>query len=181
MHFKKGEIMSITMQEAARGIGGAISRAHSLTIERTNRVLKETRKFSDIAMAAADGFEKKYFELLEIAEKFTFSVNILIENDCPSALDGLERGIEWLREHKDEAVDKGFYGNYMYGYSGDIYKSEIKIAREKTGLTQQQFAEMFDISIDTVKSWDCGRRRPDKLKESLIIKELARIAENNGE
>lgn len=69
----------------------------------------------------------------------------------------------------------------MYGYSGDIYKSEIKIAREKTGLTQQQFAEMFDISIDTVKSWDCGRRRPDKLKESLIIKELARIAENNGE
>ena len=32
-----------------------------------------------------------------------------------------------------------------------------------------------DISIDTVKAWDRGRRKPDKLKEKLIIKELERI------
>lgn len=53
----------------------------------------------------------------------------------------------------------------------------IKEYRESAGLTQKQFAELFGISIDTVKAWDCGRRRPDKLKEKLIIKELERIKE----
>lgn len=51
----------------------------------------------------------------------------------------------------------------------------IKEYRESSGLTQKQFAELFGISIDTVKAWDCGRRRPDKLKEKLIIKELERM------
>lgn len=53
---------------------------------------------------------------------------------------------------------------------------EIKKARGLSGLTQQQFADMFDISIDTVKAWDCGRRKPDKLKEKLVLKELERMA-----
>lgn len=165
------------MKEAAKVIGGATTRAYHLTGERTNKVLAETRKFEDVAMAAADGFEKQYSDLLELAEKFTYTVKVLTENDFPSALDGLEKGIQWLREHKDKNVDNSFMGHYMYGYSLDIFKSEIRIAREKSGLTQQQLAETFDISIDTVKSWDCGRRRPDKLKEKLIIKELERMKE----
>lgn len=53
----------------------------------------------------------------------------------------------------------------------------IKECREKAGFTQRQFAEMFDIPLDTVKSWDSGRRRPDKLKEKLILQELDRIKE----
>lgn len=53
---------------------------------------------------------------------------------------------------------------------------KIKSARQFAGLTQQQFADVFDISIDTVKAWDCGRRKPDKLKEKLILKELERMA-----
>lgn len=48
----------------------------------------------------------------------------------------------------------------------------IKDYRIAAGLTQQQFAELFDVSIDTVKAWDCGRRKPDKLKEKLIIEKL---------
>ncbi len=48
----------------------------------------------------------------------------------------------------------------------------IKEYRESVGLTQKQFAEMFGISLDTVKSWDCGRRKPDKLKEKFIIEKL---------
>ena len=81
---------NLTMEKAARGIGGAVSKAHSLTVEKTNRVLKESRKFADIAGAAADGFEKKYDELLEQAVKFVYIVKVLNENDCPSALNGLE-------------------------------------------------------------------------------------------
>lgn len=51
----------------------------------------------------------------------------------------------------------------------------IKEYRQNAGLTQQQFAELFDIPVDTVKAWDCGRRKPDKLKEKLMIKELERM------
>lgn len=51
----------------------------------------------------------------------------------------------------------------------------IKEYRQAAGLTQQQFAELFDIPIDTVKAWDCGRRKPDKLKEKLIIEKLEQI------
>lgn len=53
---------------------------------------------------------------------------------------------------------------------------EIKSARQFAGLTQQQFADSFDISLDTVKAWDCGRRKPDKSKEKLILKELERMS-----
>lgn len=53
----------------------------------------------------------------------------------------------------------------------------IKKYREAAGLTQKQFAELFDIPIDTVKAWDCGRRKPDKLKEKLIIEKLEQMKE----
>lgn len=169
--------MSMTMEEAAKAIGGAATRAYHLTCEKTNRVVVETRKFEDAAMAAADGYEKKYSELLELAQKFTYTIKVLTENNFSSAIDGLEKGIQWLKEHKDETVDKGFLGHYMYGNTIDIYKSEIRIAREKAGLTQEQFAEKFDIPINTIKSWDCGRRRPDRFKEKLILEKLGQIKE----
>lgn len=51
----------------------------------------------------------------------------------------------------------------------------IKEYRISLGLTQKQFAELFEISLDTVKSWDCGRRKPTKSQEKLIIKELERM------
>ena len=57
----------------------------------------------------------------------------------------------------------------------------IREYREKAGLTQQQFAEMFGISINTVKSWDCGRRTPDRLKEKLIIEKLESISKTTGQ
>lgn len=170
--------MNITdYKSAAKAIGGATTRAYHLTVDRTNRILVETKAFADIAMSAADGFDKKNSELLEEAQKFNYTVKILSDNGCQSAIEGLESGIKWLREYKEELVVKDFYRWYMIGFSCDIYRSEMKIAREEAGLTQQQFAEMFDISLDTVKSWDCGRRKPDKLKEKLILKELKSIKE----
>ncbi len=57
---------------------------------------------------------------------------------------------------------------------------KIKKYRETIGLTQQQFADMFGISIDTVKAWDCGRRKPDKLKEKFIIEKLEQLIKEKG-
>lgn len=53
----------------------------------------------------------------------------------------------------------------------------IKEHRQAAGLTQQQFAELFDIPIDTVKAWDSGRRKPPEWAEKLIIKDLGRMKE----
>lgn len=37
-------------------------------------------------------------------------------------------------------------------------QNEIKIDREKRKLTQKQYAKLFNVSLDTVKSWETGRR-----------------------
>lgn len=58
---------------------------------------------------------------------------------------------------------------------GSVRIGMIKEYREAAGLTQKEFAEIFEIPIDTVKSWDCGRRKPTKYQEKLIIKELERM------
>ncbi len=52
---------------------------------------------------------------------------------------------------------------------------DIKKYRQAANLTQKQFSEIFEVSLDTVKSWECGRRKPTKSHEKLIIKELERM------
>ena len=53
----------------------------------------------------------------------------------------------------------------------------IKEYRQKAGLTQKEFSELFGIPIDVVKSWDSGRRKPPEWAERLIIKELENLRE----
>lgn len=50
---------------------------------------------------------------------------------------------------------------------------QIKEYREKAGLTQKQFSELFEIPIDVVKSWDSGRRKPPEWVKKLIIEKLS--------
>lgn len=49
---------------------------------------------------------------------------------------------------------------------------EIKKHRKAAGLTQQQFSELFEIPLATVKAWDCGQRYPPIWAEKLIIEKL---------
>lgn len=51
----------------------------------------------------------------------------------------------------------------------------IKEYRIAAGLTQEEFSELFEIPIDTVKNWDSGRREPPVWAKKLIIKELERM------
>lgn len=55
----------------------------------------------------------------------------------------------------------------------------IKDMRIKAGMTQQEFADFFEIPIDVVKSWESGRRSPTKWAEKLIIEKLSN-ADNKG-
>lgn len=48
----------------------------------------------------------------------------------------------------------------------------IKEYRQAAGLTQKEFSEIFKIPLDTVKSWDSGKRKPPEWAEILIKEKL---------
>jgi putative transcriptional regulator len=39
--------------------------------------------------------------------------------------------------------------------------TDVKSARKRLGMTQKTFAENFGVSVETVRNWEQGRRRPD--------------------
>lgn len=171
----------MNFESVAKTIGGAVSRALHLTIDTTNRISIEVRNFEDAIEAAADGFEKKYIDLYEMARKFKYTVDILQRNNYPIVVEKLKEAIQWLEEHSEDVVDKKFYGAYMYAWSCDIYKNKIKNARNEAGLTQKEFSEMFEIPLDTVKHWDSGRRNPPEWAEKLIIEKLGTLKKTTSQ
>ena len=46
--------------------------------------------------------------------------------------------------------------------------AEVKQLRKDLGLTQDQFAEAYRLSIDTVRGWEQGRRAPDGPAQTLL-------------
>lgn len=53
---------------------------------------------------------------------------------------------------------------------------DIKIIREKLGLTQVQFAALLGISVGTLRNWEQGRREPEGPAKVLL-----RIVEKHPE
>lgn len=47
-------------------------------------------------------------------------------------------------------------------------KQDIKAIREKTGLSQNQFAQKLDISSSTLKKWEQGTRTPTGPAKALL-------------
>lgn len=56
----------------------------------------------------------------------------------------------------DEQLERGVLGR------------EIKRLRQGLGLTQEQFADRFGISLETVRGWERGRRWPDATSRTLL-------------
>jgi putative transcriptional regulator len=54
--------------------------------------------------------------------------------------------------------------------------NEVSQARQKSGLSQAQFAEVLGISMRTLQEWEQGRRAPSGAAQSLI-----RIAKRHPE
>lgn len=46
--------------------------------------------------------------------------------------------------------------------------SEISQVRQKTGLSQSQFAKSLGISVNTLKSWEQGQRKPSGAVLALV-------------
>jgi putative transcriptional regulator len=45
----------------------------------------------------------------------------------------------------------------------------VREIRESTGLSQARFANLFHISVGTLRNWEQGRRRPDGPAVALLI------------
>lgn len=46
--------------------------------------------------------------------------------------------------------------------------SEVGQVRQKTGLSQSQFAKSLGISVNTLKSWEQGQRKPSGAAATLM-------------
>ncbi len=46
--------------------------------------------------------------------------------------------------------------------------AQIKAVRRKTGLSQAVFARAFNLSLDTVKGWEQGKRSPDTAASNYL-------------
>ena len=50
--------------------------------------------------------------------------------------------------------------------------NKLKEARSRSGLTQQQMADQFEIPKRTIENWEAGSRKPPVYVEKLIIEKL---------
>ncbi len=112
-----------TYEHVAQSIGGTVYRAFYITYDAGNRAKLESRPLETLICSIADGYclDKKYGDLYALM-KFPYSLKKLHENDCETALKYYSHALGWLLSHKDDPIDRGFYCNYMKGWTCDIFK-----------------------------------------------------------
>jgi len=51
----------------------------------------------------------------------------------------------------------------------EVGAADIRSVRERSGMTQVQFAEAFGIGLGTLQKWERGARRPSGAAKSLLL------------
>jgi len=49
-----------------------------------------------------------------------------------------------------------------------IHASGVRIIRERTSLSQSEFADLIGVSVKTLRNWEQGRRRPTGPAAALL-------------
>ncbi len=57
-------------------------------------------------------------------------------------------------------------GRAYFVITADI---DVKAIREKTGLTQERFAETYGFSLSTLKNWESNRREPEGSAKAYLL------------
>lgn len=58
----------------------------------------------------------------------------------------------------------------------EVGSDDIKTVRERSGMTQRQFAATFGIGLGTLQKWERGERRPSGAARSLLLVMRADLA-----
>lgn len=73
---------------------------------------------------------------------------------------------ETIRESLTRSLQEAKAG--QFGRVTKIEVSPIAETRHKVGLSQSQFAKAIGISVNTLKSWEQGQRKPSGAAEALL-------------
>jgi len=49
-----------------------------------------------------------------------------------------------------------------------IHSSDVRVIRERTGLSQSEFADLIGVSVKTLQNWEQERRRPTGPAAALL-------------
>lgn len=64
----------------------------------------------------------------------------------------------------------------MKRHEGTVVYSPVIAARQNSGLSQQQFAQLLGVSVRTLQGWEQGRKQPSGAARTLIT-----LAQRNPE
>src|SRR6266700_1696976 len=76
-----------------------------------------------------------------------------------------DRLVSSLEEVRDHVATGRFAGRIT---RVEIGGGEVRAVRERSGMTQQQFADTFGIGLGTLQKWERGERRPSGAAKSLL-------------
>lgn len=78
---------------------------------------------------------------------------------------------------KIQVNDRIMIGKIQGGYNKMSFSEEIKLTRQKSLLTQEEFAKEVKVSTATINRWETGKARPNitaikRIKDFCVMNEL---------
>lgn len=73
-------------------------------------------------------------------------------------LQGAQDALDYLRGESDKGRARTIINS----------KINVKAVREKTGLTQEKFAETYGLSLSTLRKWESGAREPEGAAKAYL-------------
>lgn len=115
------------------------------------------KSFTEKEKEEAIDFLKESISVLEKSGKYYHYTEIYLE-EVEHTVNGKERSRKVIAFTR---------------FPDDFQSSKIKNLRMAAGLTQKQFAWKYGISLDTVKSWESGRRTPLAWALNLLLEKMS--------
>ena len=80
-----------------------------------------------------------------------------------SVADGIRRGLEQAIAYAKGEAD---LSQYRIHYPKIL---DVRAIRAKTGMTQEQFAQRFGFSVNTLRHWEQGKRQPEGPTRAYLL------------
>jgi putative transcriptional regulator len=77
-----------------------------------------------------------------------------------------DRLVESLHEVRAHMAGARFGGRIL---DVEVGADDVRAVRERSGMTQQQFADTFGIGLGTLQKWERGERHPSGAARSLLL------------